>query len=35
MVLQTKFAQIKNNNLYIDEIKATDLVENMEHHYML
>ena len=27
MVLQTKFAQIKNNNLYIDEIKATDLVE--------
>ena len=27
MVLQTEFAQIKNNNLYIDEIKATDLVE--------
>ncbi len=27
MVLQAKFAQIKNNNLYIDEIKATDLVE--------
>lgn len=27
MVLQTKFAQIKNNNLYIDEIKATDLVD--------
>ena len=26
MVLQTKFAQIKNNNLYIDDVKATDLV---------
>ena len=24
MVLQTKFAQIKNNNLYIDDVKATD-----------
>ena len=35
MVLQTEFAQIKNNNLYIDEIKATDLVKNTGHHYML
>lgn len=27
MVLQTEFAQIKNNNLYIDDVKATDLAE--------
>ena len=25
MVLQTEFAQIKNNNLYIDDVKATEL----------
>jgi len=25
MVLQTEFAQIKGNDLYIDDVKATDL----------
>ena len=25
MVLQTKFAEIKNNNLYIDDVNACDL----------
>ncbi len=35
MVLQTEFAQIKNNNLYIDDVKATELAKNMEHLYML
>lgn len=27
MVLQTEFAQIKNNNLYIDDVKATELAK--------
>ena len=27
MVLQTEFAQIKGNDLYIDDVKATDLVK--------
>ena len=27
MVLQTQFAQIKNNNLYIDDVNALDLVK--------
>lgn len=35
MVLQTEFAQIKGNDLYIDDVKATDLVKNMGHHSML
>ena len=27
MVLQTEFAQIKGNDLYIDDVKATDLIK--------
>ena len=27
MVLQTKFAEIKNNNLYIDDVNACDLAK--------
>lgn len=27
MVLQTEFAQIRNNTLYIDEVNAMDLVK--------
>ena len=29
MVLQTEFAQIKGNDLYIDDVKATDLVKKI------
>lgn len=29
MVLQTEFAQIKNNNLYIDDVKATELAKKI------
>ena len=35
MVLQTEFAQIKGNDLYIDDVKATDLVKQYNHHSML
>lgn len=35
MVLQTEFAQIKNNNLYIDDVKNNRVSKNMEHLYML
>ncbi len=27
MAQQTEFAQIKNNNLYIDDVKATELAK--------
>ena len=32
MVLQTEFAQIKGNDLYIDDVKATDLVKQYGTH---
>ena len=35
MVLQTEFVITKNNNLYIDEVKATDLAEKYEHHFYM
>ena len=27
MIIQTKYAQIKNNELYIDDVRASDLVK--------